>query len=836
MLIRKTAKPCLRLTLTVGLAASVSLMSVFLHQPSMAKVLNAVPYESTQKKSTRKSLLTTAKLLSVSNHSSSPLLARNERPGEGPGVRFSPLLAKDERRKVRDQMGVRSSRLTRSLFHYERDNNTPDHLTTVHIDAAQQAETAISPDIFGNFIEHLGGVVYQALWAQLLLNPSLEHIEKADASPADWKLYGAATWRNEGYRSPSCIRLDSKAPSSLVQHVMLPALRVTHYKVTLWARAPLGPHKIRIALVRERMLGSQALGSQALGSQSSGVQLPPRLPDKDKIKSHELARHAEGTEAALVVSRANWQAFHCTLQVPKSTTQDENLWRFVVQQDADSNVDVKEEKEAQKKSVRGSAVVDIDQIEMFPIDNVSGFDVDVLARTRAWGVPLLRWPGGNFASGYDWRDGVGPHANRPTKRNPAWGGVEPNHVGTQEFMTFARLVSATPQLTVNAGDGTPENAAAWVRYCNAPSTDTWGKLRAKNGAEKPFGVRLWEVGNELYGEWQIGHTGAKANADKYVRFRNAMLQADPTLRLIATGKGDVFTPLGLKQDDDWNGALLEAATRNGGQAPDYISLHPLVPLPDYAKGATYAEQYESAMAHPAFLDQTLIPNTICQIQKMEGAQARTRLAITEWGIIIGGEDWRQSPNHDTLAGGLYNALALNAMLRHSDWVTLANMTALLHGGGIKKWKGITYVDPQYYTQQLYAQAHLQTPVATTTVGPGRNIPARGNMPAVEDVPDIDVFAARAQHTKLTVFLVNRCQTDARPLRLHIDNFQPGRRMAIKATILTGDDPRAQNTLEAPDTVRPRPFVVPAWPAVPGKEWEITLPPHALVVLTMQDSA
>ena len=107
MLIRKTAKPCLRLTLTVGLAASVSLMSVFLHQPSMAKVLSAVPYESTQKKSTRKSLLTTAKLLSVSNHSSSPLLARNERPGEGPGVRFSPLLAKDERRKVRDQMGVR---------------------------------------------------------------------------------------------------------------------------------------------------------------------------------------------------------------------------------------------------------------------------------------------------------------------------------------------------------------------------------------------------------------------------------------------------------------------------------------------------------------------------------------------------------------------------------------------------------------------------------------------------------------------------------------------------------------------------------------------------------
>ena len=741
---------------------------------------------------------------------------------------------------------VRRAPSTRALFQYRRDDTTPNKVTLVQIDAAKQAATPVSPNIFGNFIEHLGGVVYQALWSQILLNPNLERIEARDTLPDAWQTSGAANWQADGYRSPMYMRLgpdtkkttsagflpDSRLaapvallsaanddklgtaerqrksgsvlqigwkqtvsrPATLWQHVSLPAQRATHYHVTLVARAPMGTGKIRVTLAREPGTGE-------------------RQGDKETRRQGEASSLISHPSSLFAVTQTNWQAFRCTLVVPKSATPEENLWRFAIAHE-------------------DGQAVDVDQVEMLPSDSMDGFDPEVVGRTKVWGVPLLRYPGGNFASGYNWQDGVGPHAQRPTRRNPAWGGVEPNHVGTNEFMTFARLVGATPQLTVNAGDGTPQEAAEWVRYCNAPAAnDKWGRMRAANGATKPFDVKIWEVGNELYGGWQIGHAEAQDNANRFVKFRDAMLAADPTLRLIATGKGDEFTPTGQKRDDAWNDALLQAAAKDGGQTPDWISLHPLVPLPDYARGATYDEQLESALAHPAYLDNTLIPDVISHIEAVEGKNARTRIAITEWGIIVGGREWESGPNHDTLSGAIYNALALNAMLRNSDWVTLANMTALLHGGGIKKWEGIVYVDPQYYTQQMYTLAHPHAPIATTTTGPGSDVPARGQMPAVKDVPDVDVFAARTQNSrKLVVFAVNRHRSEARPLRLQVDHFQTQR---VSATLLTADKPQARNTLESPNAVEPRPFDVPVWPTEPGADWQISIPPHSLVVLTLE---
>ena len=745
------------------------------------------------------------------------------------------------------RVDVRRAPSTRALFQYRRDDATPNQVTLAQIDAAKQAATPVSPNIFGNFIEHLGGVVYQALWSQLLLNPNLERIEARDTLPDAWQTSGAASWQADGYRSPMYMRLgpdtkktaslgflpdsrpatpvallpagsDAKMgtaerqresgsllrigwkqsvsrPATLWQHVALPAQRTTHYNVTLVARAPLGTGKIRVTLARE-----------------SEIEEKKRRKEEEE-RTATLSTLNSQLSTTFAVTQTQWQAFRCTLVVPKSATPEENLWRFTIAHE-------------------DGQAVDVDQVEMLPSDSMDGFDPEVVGRTKVWGVPLLRYPGGNFASGYNWQDGVGPHAQRPTRRNPAWGGVEPNHVGTNEFMTFARLVGATPQLTVNAGDGTPQEAAEWVRYCNAPASgDKWGRMRAANGATKPFDVKIWEVGNELYGGWQIGHAQAQDNANRFVKFRDAMLAADPTLRLIATGKGDEFTPAGQKRDDAWNDALLQAAARDGGRTPDWISLHPLVPLPDYARGATYDEQLESAFAHPAYLDNTLIPDVISHIEAVEGKNARTRIAITEWGIIVGGREWESGPNHDTLSGAIYNALALNAMLRNSDWVTLANMTALLHGGGIKKWEGIVYVDPQYYTQQMYTLAHPHAPIATTTTGPGHDVPARGQMPAVKDVPDVDVFAARTQnHRKLVVFAVNRHRSASRPLRLQVDHFQTQR---VSATLLTADKPQARNTLESPNVVEPRPMEVPAWPSDPGTDWQISIPPHSLVVLTLE---
>jgi alpha-N-arabinofuranosidase len=425
---------------------------------------------------------------------------------------------------------------------------------------------------------------------------------------------------------------------------------------------------------------------------------------------------------------------------------------------------------------------------------------------------LLRLSG-NFSSGYRWRDGIGLRLMRPTRANPAWAGVEPNHFGTDDFLRFSQLIGAVPHIGVNAGNGTPEEAAAWVRYVNGSK----------------FRVPIWEIGNELYGGWQIGHTDAKGNAERFVRFRAAMLEADPRIKIIATGKGDELLPEGLKRNREWNEAVLRAAEANGGKLPQWISIHPLVSLPGDLAGNSYAEQYESAMAHPAFVDNTLLPSLIQTIHDVQGPQARTRIAPTEWGIIIGGDRWWQSPNHDVMAGAIFNALTLNAFLRHSDWVTLANMTALMHGGGIKKPNGVVIVDPQYYTQQLYAMAQPRVPVETTWSGPGRDVPRRGFLPAVPNVPDVDVFSAlNADRSKLHAFVVNRNLNAERPVRFNVNGFAA---RSVSATVLTASSAQAHNTWEKPDTVTPRPFALPK--ATGRGAWMVSLPPHSLVVFTFE---
>jgi alpha-N-arabinofuranosidase len=352
-----------------------------------------------------------------------------------------------------------------------------------------------------------------------------------------------------------------------------------------------------------------------------------------------------------------------------------------------------------------------------------------------------------------------------------------------------------------------------------------GALRAVNGSTRPYGVKIWEIGNELYGGWQIGHATAEQNAERFVRFRGAMLLADPTILVIATGKGEEYTPDGLRRNADWNDAVLHAAAVTGG-LPDYISVHPLVPLPGALRRYTYSEQYESAMAQPAFLDRVLIPDVANRIDAVRTAGRGTAIAITEWGIIIGGGGWRESPNHDTLAGAIFNALTLNAMLRHSDRVTLANMTALMHGGGIKKPAGVVIVDPQYWTQEIYAAARLRRPVETVVTGPGADVPSRGSLPAVTDVPDVDVFSAVAgDMNSLVVCAVNRTEARSRRMSLDVTGYAVA---DVTAKQLTAPDPRAGNSIAAPDAVAPNTVGVPAW----SGRWSVTLPPHSLTVITL----
>lgn len=647
---------------------------------------------------------------------------------------------------------------TRSLFEYRRDDSAPGQITRVHLNAGRVGAIPIQSDVFGNFIEHLADLVYRVLWADALQNPNLERLEDKNVMPPYWDITGKATWPDTGgYLSSHFVRL-SPPNGGLSQRIFLPTHRTQRYTLTLFARAATGPTRLSLALRTEGGSGD-----------------PARLVQ----------------QTSLPVTNTGWRRFVVHWTLPAGRLGKGQAARFFL-------------------TDGGGLDIDVDQIELFPDDAIDGMDPDVLRLAREWHIPVLRLAG-NFSSGYHWRDGVGPRLARPTYRNFVWWGVETNHFGTDEFLDFSRRIGATPQIAANAGNGTADEAADWVRYCNA----------------KTRRVPIWEIGNELYGGWQIGHTDALGYAERFVRFRDAMLKADPTIKIIATGKGDEFSPGGIVNDLAWNAALLRRAAANGGQSPDWLSIHPLVGLPGGLQNMPYAEEWESAMAHPAFMDQTLLPALIQQIQTLEGHQARTKIAPTEWGIIVGGAGWENGPNHNVMAGAIYNALALNTFLRNSDWVTLANMTALLHGGCIKKVNGVTFVDPQYYTQKLYADASPRFPVAADWSGPGRDVPQRGFLPGVKSVPDVDVFSAlSADRSRLTAFLVNRSLNVARPTQVNVDGFVSSH---ASATVLTSAGPQAGNTWDHPDNVSPRRFPLPS--LQDGQRLTLTLPPHSLVVVT-----
>ena len=144
-----------------------------------------------------------------------------------------------------------------------------------------------------------------------------------------------------------------------------------------------------------------------------------------------------------------------------------------------------------------------------PLTDAHGFRTDVLDAVRALQLPILRWPGGNFVSGYHWIDGVGPVDKRPRKTELAWLTEESNHFGTDEFIQYCRTLKTEPYICVNMGTGTLDEAQAWVEYCNGTGNTYWANLRRQNGHAEPYGVKYWGLGNEMYGRWQIGILDAR---------------------------------------------------------------------------------------------------------------------------------------------------------------------------------------------------------------------------------------------------------------------------------------------------------------------------------------
>jgi alpha-N-arabinofuranosidase len=230
----------------------------------------------------------------------------------------------------------------------------------------------------------------------------------------------------------------------------------------------------------------------------------------------------------------------------------------------------------------GAGSFHIGAVSLMPADNVSGFKAANIRLLKEQGISIARWPGGNFVSAYDWRDGIGDADKRPPRRELAWSGMESNDMGIDDFMTFCRLTGAEPYIAVNSGLGDAHSAAEEVEYVNGPAASRLGRLRAANGHPAPYGVRIWGVGNEMYGPWQWGHIDVTQYPEKHNLIVKAMRAVDPKVKVIASSATPeelswtyienrqlaTFSgrqeekdrvPFGYGTKHDWTGALLDVS-------------------------------------------------------------------------------------------------------------------------------------------------------------------------------------------------------------------------------------------------------------------------------------
>lgn len=394
--------------------------------------------------------------------------------------------------------------------------------------------------------------------------------------------------------------------------------------------------------------------------------------------------------------------------------------------------------------------------------------------------PVIRWPGGLYADGYFWRDGIGPRDARPLRRNRYWSRygpftrvLDPNHFGSDEYMELVTELGAEPYVNVNFGTGTAAEAARWVEYMNGDESTVEGRRRSSYGHEEPWGVRYWGIGNEMYGFWTLGHCGAREYAKRYLEYRNAMSEADPGLRFVAVGADGYF-------NKTWNTEVLAEA----GRDIDLLSIHVYLPGPertlDVAASRVRHGQsglYHAIVAAPLEFEKRLWAAER-DIRSVMGDDGDVGVALDEWNLW-----WKPSQllvPRWTLRDALYVCGMFHCMHRTADFVKMGNIAQLVNVLGVLSASGDrVYRSTMYYAFELYRTlaGHLRL---GTGVSCGRFDPPRmGGIPAMEGVPFLDCSATMgSEKDRLTLFVINRHMTDDLTTEIAIEGFEAKRPVEV----------------------------------------------------------
>ncbi len=564
----------------------------------------------------------------------------------------------------------------------------------VSIDASMTG-TPISPYIYGQFIEHLGRCIYGGIWAEIIEDRKFWYRPGDEGSP--WRIAG----------DPEILEMDTR--NSFV-----------------------GEQTPVLALPGDG--GTYGLSHAGLG-----------LVTGREYEGHIIL--AGDTEAAPVEVSLIWgegSGDRTTFTI-NSITSDYSTFHFNYTAGASTDDGVLE------IISRGSGTLRIGTLSLMPADNVEGFRSDVLDLLRQLDAPVYRWPGGNFVSGYNWKDGIGNRDRRPPRKNPAWQGIEHNDVGIHEFIRLCELINTEPYVTVNTGLGTIKMAAEEVEYCNGSADTPMGRLRVDNGHPEPFGVRWWAVGNEMYGQWQLGHMPVEEYITKHNRTVEAMRSIDPSIRVVAVGS------VGR-----WDKAVMPGSAGY----MDLISEH------------FYCQERPGLLGHTAWAAEHV--RRIADAHRgyrerfPELAGRDIQIALDEWNYWYGPHVYGELGTRYFLKDALGIARGLHEYYRNSDIIFMANYAQTVNViGCIKTSKTESAFATTGLVLKLYRQQYGDIPVEV------------GGAPE-----PLDVSAAwTSDCTALTVAVVNPTR-DAIRFPINIEGAQ----LTGRGTrwVITGPDEMAYN--------------------------------------------
>jgi alpha-N-arabinofuranosidase len=656
---------------------------------------------------------------------------------------------------------------------------------SIEIRVAETAPFKIPRTVYGTFLEEIGHSVFGGVSAQPLDNPSLESYDASleelrarfsapefirstrDGMPLPW-----LPLRDVGMRFEP--RWGNAANSERYLYVMGVAGEEVGIRQAVY-----------LPIEREREYQGVLFAIAHDGSTELSV----------SFREHNVPDGVLASTTVRVPEGSTWVKLPFHLTLPPGRVQPLTPVDFAV-------------------ALKTGQRISLDEIRLYPADAIGGLDPEVVAAAKALHTSLLRY-GGNYTSGYHWRDGVGPLDLRPTRLNQSWGYPVFNDFGTDELMKFTQLIGARAQICLNLGSGSPQEAREWVEYLQGPPGTTEGARRAANGHPEPYDVGSYELGNELWGRFQIGWQTPEGYADRYRVFLNAIRNVTPPSTALYANGAD------LDHFQDWNGTLIA----RDGEDLSYITTHFVVGVDDMVnKSADHDARLAAGFALPVGVGNYLAAAK-AQIDANPATRGHVKLAFTEWIFLSPAQ--ANLPDFTNLGGAIITAGWMNMILSHADFVPISDMTGLIEGGGIHKQRGRVYLTPQCWAFSLYSNYAGDTLVASQTQVRTYNVhEGIRRAPEIPGVPYLDVLATRHSPSgDLVIFVVNRDANSAIPTSIRWKDFMPA--TIVQVRTLNADAITTQNDEEHPERVRPVSSTLP----LSGAELHYDFPAHSLTVLT-----